>query len=84
VPWRSAPDWGLLAVQNALADLGRLGIVSVERGTVERRYCLNFNHNLVRHGFQAHYEAERGMARALAGELRSLLEGRVVTAGLFG
>src|SRR5262245_20307867 len=75
---------GLLAVQNALADLERLGIVSVERGSVEHRYRLNFKHYLVRHGLQSLYEAERRMAPALAGELRSLLEGRVVTAGLFG
>jgi predicted nucleotidyltransferase len=75
---------GLLAVQNALADLERLGIVSVERGTVEHRYRLNFNHYLVRHGLQALYEAERGMVKALVGELRPLLGGRVVTAGLFG
>lgn len=75
---------GLLAVQNALADLERLGVVLVERGTVEHRYRLNFKHYLVRHGLQTLYEAERGMVKALAGELRPLLEGCVVTAGLFG
>ncbi len=41
---------GLLAVQKALADLERLGIVDVERGSVEHRYRLNFNHYLVQHG----------------------------------
>jgi predicted nucleotidyltransferase len=75
---------GLLAVQNALADLERLGIVDVERGSVEHRYRLNFNHYLVRHGLQALYEAERKMVKALVGELRSILDGRVVAAGLFG
>ncbi len=75
---------GLLAVQKALADLERLGIVTVERGSVEHRYRLNFNHYLIRHGLQALYEAERGMLKALARELGSLLEGRVATAGLFG
>jgi predicted nucleotidyltransferase len=75
---------GLLAVQNALADLERLGIVDVERGSVEHRYRLNFKHYLVRHGLQALYEAERGMLKSLVRELGSLLEGRVVTAGLFG
>ncbi|MBO0863001.1 MAG: nucleotidyltransferase domain-containing protein [Chloracidobacterium sp.] len=75
---------GLLAVQNALADLERLGIVSVERGAVEHRYRLNFNHYLVQHGLRALYEAERGMVKALVSELRPLLDGRVVTAGLFG
>lgn len=75
---------GLLAVQNALADLERLRIVNVERGSVEHRYRLNFKHYLVRHGLQALYEAEQAMLKALASELRSLLEGHVVTAGLFG
>ena len=75
---------GLLAVQNALADLERLGIVNVERGSVEHRYRLNFKHHFVRHGLQELYEAERGMLKLLANELGSLLEGRVVTAGLFG
>jgi predicted nucleotidyltransferase len=75
---------GLLAIQNALADLERLGIVDVERGTVEHRYRLNFDHYLVRHGLQALYESERKMVKALVGELRSLLNGRVIAAGLFG
>jgi predicted nucleotidyltransferase len=75
---------GLLAVQNALADLERLGIVVVERGSVEHRYRLNFKHYLVRHGLQALYEAERGIVQALARDLRPVLEGRVITAGLFG
>src|SRR5262245_47214286 len=75
---------GLLAVQNALAALERLGIVDVERGSVEHRYRLNFKHHLVRHGLQTIYEAERGMLKSLVRELGSLLEGRVATAGLFG
>jgi predicted nucleotidyltransferase len=75
---------GLLAIQNALADLERLGIVEVERGSVEHRYRLNFKHYLVRHGLQALYEAEQGIVQMLARDLRPVLEGRVVTAGLFG
>jgi DNA-binding transcriptional ArsR family regulator len=38
---------GLLAIQNALADLEGLGLVRVERGSVEHRYRLNFKHYLV-------------------------------------
>jgi predicted nucleotidyltransferase len=75
---------GLLAIQNALADLEGLGLVEVERGSVEHRYRLNFKHHLVAHGLQALFEAERGMVKALARELRPLLEGAVVSAGLFG
>ena len=75
---------GLLAIQNALADLERLGLVEVERGSVEHRYRLNFKHHLVVHGLRALFEAERGMVKALARELRPLLEGCVVSAGLFG
>jgi predicted nucleotidyltransferase len=75
---------GLLAIQNALADLEGLGLVEVERGSVEHRYRLNFKHHLVVHGLRALFEAERGMVKALAQELRPLLEGRVVSAGLFG
>jgi predicted nucleotidyltransferase len=56
----------------------------VERGSVEHRYRLNFKHHLVVHGLRALFEAERGMVKALAQELRSLLEGRVVSAGIFG
>jgi predicted nucleotidyltransferase len=75
---------GLLAIQNALADLEGLGLVEVERGSVEYRYRLNFKHHLVVHGLRALFEAERGMVKALAQELRPLLEGRVVSAGIFG
>ncbi|MGB7924455.1 MAG: nucleotidyltransferase domain-containing protein [Pyrinomonadaceae bacterium] len=75
---------GLLAIQNALADLEGLGLVEVERGSVEHRYRLNFKHYLVAHGLRALFESERGMVKALAGELRLLLEGLVVSAGLFG
>jgi predicted nucleotidyltransferase len=75
---------GLLAIQNALADLEGLGLVEVERGSVEHRYRLNFKHHLVVHGLRALFEAERGMVKALARELRPLLEGSVLSAGLFG
>jgi predicted nucleotidyltransferase len=75
---------GLLAIQNALADLERLGIVEVERGSVEHRYRLNFKHHIVQHGLRALFEAERDMVKAIARELRPLLDGVVVTAGLFG
>jgi predicted nucleotidyltransferase len=75
---------GLLAIQNALADLERLGLVEVERGSVEHRYRLNTKHYLVAHGLRALYEAERGMAKALARELRPMLDGHVVAAALFG
>jgi predicted nucleotidyltransferase len=75
---------GLLAIQNALADLEGLGLVEVERGSVEHRYRLNFKHRLVVHGLRALFEAERGMVKALVLELRPLLEGHVVSAGLFG
>ena len=75
---------GLLAIQNALADLEGLGLVEVERGSVEHRYRLNFKHHLVVHGLRALFDAERGMVKALAQELRPLLEGRVVSAGIFG
>ena len=75
---------GLLAIQNALADLEVLGLVEVERGSVEYRYRLNFKHHLVVHGLRSLFEAERGMVKALAQELRPLLEGSVVSAGIFG
>ncbi len=75
---------GLLAIQNALADLEGLGLVLMERGSVEHRYRLNFKHYLVGQGLRALFEAERGMAKALAHDLRTLLEGRVLSAGLFG
>src|SRR5947209_204620 len=75
---------GLLAIQHALADLEGLGLVRVERGSVEHRYRLNFKHYLVGHGLRALFEAERGMAKALAHDLRPLLKGQVLSAGLFG
>lgn len=75
---------GLLAIQNALADLEGLGLVEVERGAVEHRYRLNFRHYLVAHGLQALFEGERKLSKALVDELRALLEGKVVSAGLFG
>jgi predicted nucleotidyltransferase len=75
---------GLLAIQNALADLEGLGLVEVARGSVEHRYRLNFKHHLVVHGLRALFEAERGMVKSLALELRPLLKGRVLSAGLFG
>jgi len=75
---------GLLAIQNALADLEGLGLVEVERGSVEHRYRLNFKHYLVGQGLRALFEAERGMVKALAHDLRPLLEGYVLSAGLFG
>jgi len=75
---------GLLAIQNALADLEGLGLVLVERGSVEHRYRLNLKHYLVGQGLRQLFEAERGMARALAQSLRPLLTGQVLSAGLFG
>jgi predicted nucleotidyltransferase len=75
---------GLLAIQNALADLERLGLVEVERGAVEHRYRLNFRHYLVAHGLQALFEGERKLSKSLIEELRALLEGKVISAGLFG
>ena len=75
---------GLLAIQNALADLERLGLVGVERGAVEHRYRLNEQHYLVAHGLRGLFEGERAFTRSLVGELRSSLEGKVIAAGLFG
>jgi predicted nucleotidyltransferase len=75
---------GLLAIQNALADLESLGLVEVERGAVEHRYRLNFHHYLIAHGLQALFEGELKLIKSLIDELRTLLEGRVVSAGLFG
>jgi predicted nucleotidyltransferase len=75
---------GLLAIQNALADLERLGLVEVERGAVEHRYRINPRHYLVTNGLLRLFEIERGMTRALASELGTLLEGKVLAAGLFG
>lgn len=75
---------GLLAIQNALADLERLGVVEVERGAVEHRYRLNFRHHLVAHGLQTLFEGERKLSKSLVDDLRALLEGKVTSAGLFG
>ena len=75
---------GLLAIQNALSDLEGLGLVLVERGSVEYRYWLNFKHYLVGQGLRQLFEAERGMAKSLALDLRRLLNGQVLSAGLFG
>lgn len=75
---------GLLAIQNALADLERLGLVQVERGAVEHRYRLNTLHYLVTHGLQSLFEGERKLTKSFVDELRKLLEGKVVSAGLFG
>jgi predicted nucleotidyltransferase len=75
---------GLLAIQNALADLEQLGLIHVERGAVEYRYRLNTKHYLVSRGLLPLYAAERDMVDALARDLRKLLEGHVVAAGLFG
>src|SRR5947209_5523223 len=75
---------GLLAIQNALADLEGLGLVKVEGGSVEHRYRLNFRNHLVVHGLRALFEAERGMVKSLARDLRPLLEGHVFSAGIFG
>ena len=75
---------GLLAIQNTLADLERLGLVEVERGAVEHRYRLNFRHYLVAHGLQTLFEGERKLSKSLVDELRALLEGKVISAGIFG
>ncbi len=75
---------GLLAIQNALADLERLGLVEVERGAVEHRYRLNFRHYLVAHGLQALFEGERKISKSLVDELAALLKGKVIIAGFFG
>src|SRR5215217_2429130 len=68
---------GLLAIQNALADLERFGLVEVERGSVEHRYRLNTKHYIVAHGLRALFEAERSMVKTLASELRPMLDGQV-------
>jgi predicted nucleotidyltransferase len=75
---------GLLAIQNALADLEACGLVEVERGKVEHRYRLNTDHYFVAHGLRKIYAGEREMLRSLAEDLRPLLEGKVIGAGLFG
>ncbi|MDB6008818.1 MAG: hypothetical protein JWL65_1068 [Gammaproteobacteria bacterium] len=74
----------LFAVQKTLASLEGIGLVDVERGPVENRYRLNTRHYLVEHGLRALFEGERHMPRVLARELRGLLEGKVIAAGLFG
>lgn len=75
---------GLLAIQNALADLEHLGMVEVERGAVEHRYRLNFRHYLIAHGLRALFEGESQLRKSLIEDLRLLLKGKVVSAGLFG
>lgn len=75
---------GLLAIQNTLADLEKLGLVEVERGAVEHRYRLNVRHYMVAHGLQGLFQGERKMTTALVDELRVLLEGKAISAGLFG
>ena len=74
----------LFAVQKTLASLEGIGLVDVKRGPVENRYRLNTRHYLVAHGPRALFQGERHMPRALARELGSLLEGKVIAAGLFG
>jgi predicted nucleotidyltransferase len=74
----------LFAVQKTLAALEGIGLVDVERGAVENRYRLNTQHYLVAHGLSALFEGERHMPQAIARELRELLEGKVIAAGLFG
>ena len=76
---------GLLAIQNTLSALEGIGLVEVERGNVEHRYRLNFGHYLVDHGLEALFEGEHSMRKALAQDLRRLLEkSPVISAGLFG
>lgn len=74
----------LFAVQKTLAALEGIGLVDVDRGPVENRYQLNTEHYLVANGLRALFEGERQMPRALAQELRVLLEGKVISSGLFG
>ena len=75
---------GLLAIQNTLADLEKLGLVEVERGAVEHRYRLNRRHYLIAHGLQALFEGERKLTKSIIDELHALLEGKVLSTGLFG
>jgi len=51
---------------------------------MENRYRLNGDHYLVAHGLRALFEGERHMPGAIAKELGSLLDGKVMAAGLFG
>lgn len=74
----------LFAIQGALAALENLGLVTVERGRVENRYRLNRNHHLIAHGLGKLFESEREMRPRLIRDLRKLLKGKVVSAGLFG
>jgi predicted nucleotidyltransferase len=74
----------LFAVQRALAALESIGLVEVERGAGENRYRLNSRHYLVENGLRALFDGERQMPQTLARELRKLLSGRVISAGLFG
>jgi predicted nucleotidyltransferase len=76
---------GLLAIQNTLSALEGIGLVEVERGNVEHRYRLNFNHYLVDHGLEALFEGEHSMRKSLTVDLQRLLERTpVISAGLFG
>ena len=75
---------GLFAVQNALASLESGGLIKVERGSRENRYKLNGSHYLVDHGLRALFKGERDMTDALIQDLRKLLKGKVIAAGLFG
>jgi predicted nucleotidyltransferase len=74
----------LFAVQKTLAKLESVGLVQVERGSTENRYGLNIKHYLVANGLSALFEGERKMLDSLSRELRKLLEGNVIAAGLFG
>lgn len=74
----------LFAVQRSLAALENVGLVKVERGSVENRYRLNDRHYLIANGLRRLFLGERSMAAALAHELAVLLEGKVIAAGLFG
>lgn len=56
----------LFAVQKTLASLEGIGLVDVERGSVENRYRLNVQHYLVARGLRALFEGERHMPRAIA------------------
>lgn len=77
-------DMALLGIQNALSDLEHLGLIIVERGPVEYRYKLNFSHYLVENGILKLYESESEIINSIVAQIRSLLKGKVVSAGLFG
>lgn len=80
----SRTGMALFAVQRSLATLENIGLVDVERGSVENRYRLNARHYLVANGLRRLFEGERNMPNMLARELSILLEGKVIAAGLFG